>query len=189
MNPPLNFSDIDVYSITIGPGLFTGLRVGLATFKGILLDTKKPVVPVISLEAVAYKLRNRGIPVVSMIDARRNELYIAIYSSDGEDLREISSPELIPVEKLEEHVSGILKPGEAAVFTGSGASVYHEQLKESFPKCQIDIRSFFLAPEVNLIAAREYKKKAYITDLQKLLPLYIRKPDAEQNYERAEGKS
>ncbi|MCP5052066.1 MAG: tRNA (adenosine(37)-N6)-threonylcarbamoyltransferase complex dimerization subunit type 1 TsaB [bacterium] len=175
----LKLEDIDVFGIGIGPGLFTGIRVGLATLKGFLTGKQKPVAPVVTLEALACKCTEPGSPVVSMIDARRNEIYVSVYTRDSSGVLEILSPRLIPVSQLEDHLAGL--GFSQFQFTGSGTEVYPGFLEERFKSSTICRRSPFLAPEICKIALQRYQAGTTITDLQRLKPLYIRKPDAEQN--------
>ncbi len=172
--------DIDVYGIGIGPGLFTGIRVGLATLKGFLFGQNKPVVPVVTLEALAYKHIQPGVTVIPLIDARRDEIYIAGYNSENQGKQRVSEtlpPRLIHIRRLKETLSGL----DNLYFLGSGAGVHMDFVKETFGTAEVVCRSSFLAAEICGIAYRQFSEGDYITDLQQLLPLYIRKPDAEIN--------
>ncbi len=172
--------DIDVYGITTGPGLFTGIRVGMSALKGLLFGLDKPVVPVTTLYALAHKCPDieTGSTVIPLIDARRNEVYFAAYKRLDDTFEEISPPRLIPIDQL----PGNLGPVENPHFIGSGAGVHGAKIEETFGAGKIISRSSFLAPETCKIAHKEYLEGNYITDLQKLMPVYIRKPDAELNY-------
>jgi tRNA threonylcarbamoyladenosine biosynthesis protein TsaB len=176
----LKLNDIDVFGVGVGPGLFTGIRVGLAALKGLLLAEPKPVVPVITLKALAYKYIDPAFTTVSMIDARRNQVYLAAYqfSRAPGQLEEVIPPELLSLQQIKERLQF---PGPFN-FVGSGAEVYKTFLKENFKKSNIHQRSFFLASEICKIAYHSFLEKDYIIDLQKLMPVYIRKPDAEENY-------
>ncbi len=77
-NLELNISHIDLYGVAIGPGSFTGLRIGIATIKAFAHVFDKPMVGVSTLEGLAFNLPYRGI-IVPMIDARRNRVYTGIY--------------------------------------------------------------------------------------------------------------
>jgi tRNA threonylcarbamoyladenosine biosynthesis protein TsaB len=173
----IKLQEIDLFGIGVGPGLFTGIRVGLSTLKGLLMNNRKPVVPVVTLEALAYKCSDTGAPIVSLRDARRKEVYAAVYSFSGDRPEEILPPVLLPLEGLIDHLAGL----KEFHFVGSGADVYREFLDTHFKGRSICRRSYFLAPEMCRIAFHRYQEKEFITDLSQLLPLYIRKPDAEQN--------
>ena len=82
----LNFNDVDGYAVTTGPGSFTGLRIGVATVKGLAFGRQKPCFGISSLLGLAYNLKGlRGI-FVPVMDCRRNECYTALFSSDGEQI-------------------------------------------------------------------------------------------------------
>jgi tRNA threonylcarbamoyladenosine biosynthesis protein TsaB len=178
----LKLEDIGVLGITVGPGLFTGIRVGLATLKGLVFSSGKPVVPVVSLAALANKYMDSNTPIVSLIDARRDEVYAALYTFSHGPVTEVLPPTLLHISRLKTY----LENQDSFRFAGSGAEVYKEFLKEQFPSHKILHRSFFLASEVCKIAAYQYAQKNYLQNMQELLPLYIRKPDAEQNLQKRE---
>ena len=75
----LDMKEIDAIAIAAGPGSFTGLRIGSATAKGLGLALKKPIVPVSTLEALAYNLYGTDSLVCPIMDARRNQVYTGIY--------------------------------------------------------------------------------------------------------------
>lgn len=170
----LRISDIDVFGIGIGPGLFTGIRVGLSTLKGLIFKEMKPVVPVITLKALAYKSFDSNSTIISLIDAKRDEVYIAGYNFINNNVKEVIAPDCVHIHELKT----ILKEVQNFNFIGSGAEVYGKFIKKNLKKSKIFHRSPFLSSEICRIAFNEYKRKNYINDLKKLLPLYIRRPDA-----------
>jgi tRNA threonylcarbamoyl adenosine modification protein YeaZ len=190
VSPALKPDDIDVYGIATGPGLFTGIRVGLATLKGLTLEAGKPVVPVVTLEALAYKYNESESPVIAMIDARREEVYIAAYRFTGKDriAEQLLPPALIGIDTLPQHLEPLGKQDRLR-FIGSGAEAHKTFIREHFTTGRIYRRSYFLASEICKITARKHKNKEYITDMQQLMPFYIRKPDAEQNLARKKKKT
>jgi tRNA threonylcarbamoyladenosine biosynthesis protein TsaB len=179
---PLKPEDIDVYGIGIGPGLFTGIRVGLATLKGLILESGKPVVPVVTLRALAYKYNDSTSPIISMIDARRNELYIAAYRFVNRHAEELLPPALVHINQLKHHLEPLAEFKKTKFnLVGSGVEVHKTFIKEHLAWGNLYRRSCFLASEICKVTYYQYMKKNYITDLQQLMPFYIRKPDAEQN--------
>lgn len=169
-------SEIDLYGIGIGPGLFTGLRVGLTTLKGILLPAPKPVVPVVTLEALVWKLRQSRRVLVPLIDARRREVYMGVYRFGNDSLpEEILSPRLAAVDEL----SGILAGHENLRFTGNGVAAYRRELGKMFPGFRSRGRSSFLASEICRIAAVRHARGEFVESLGDIRPLYLRPPDAE----------
>ncbi|MCK4761158.1 MAG: tRNA (adenosine(37)-N6)-threonylcarbamoyltransferase complex dimerization subunit type 1 TsaB [Candidatus Aminicenantes bacterium] len=189
-NAGLKLSDIHVFGVGIGPGVFTGIRVGLATLKGLNFTLRRPVVPVVTLQALAYKYLYPGMAagafIIPLIDAKRDEVYLTVYHVTRQGLKEEVSPRLIHIEELKRELES-----HGAVpfyFVGSGAGAHKAQIEENFKAGKILQRSPFLSAEIARIAYEAYLKKDYITDLQELLPLYIRKPDAEQKAHSLEKK-
>jgi tRNA threonylcarbamoyladenosine biosynthesis protein TsaB len=183
----LKLGDIDVFGIGIGPGLFTGIRVGLATLKGLLLAGPRPVVPVVTLEALAYKYVDPAFATVALIDARRDEVFMAVYrcSAAQRQMEEILAPELLSLRQLPERLQSL----EHFHFVGSGAETHTAFIKKNFKESKVYRRSCFLASEICRIAYRGFLKKNYTTNLQQLLPFYIRKPDAEQHFLQAQAQA
>jgi tRNA threonylcarbamoyladenosine biosynthesis protein TsaB len=173
-------ADIDVYGIATGPGLFTGIRVGLSTLKGILFGLQKPVVPVLTVKATAYKCLEAmdGQTIISLLDARREEVYMAAYHCRGNTLEEVIPSCLVHIDELSQAVDKI----ENLYFIGSGVEIHREKIEEKFGTGKTIDRSLFLAPEICKIANREFLAGRYINDLRELTPVYIRKPDAEMNF-------
>jgi tRNA threonylcarbamoyladenosine biosynthesis protein TsaB len=181
-NAELTLNDIDAFGIAIGPGLFTGIRVGLSTLKGMLFSLKKPVVAVVTLKALAYKYINsrKKMSIFPLIDAKRDEVYMAGYTLLGQDISEVVPPCLVHINDLKKELASFNTTG--CYFVGSGADVHKKLIGENFKQGKILDRSSFLAAEIGKIAYHDYLAKKVITDLQQLMPFYIRIPDAEQNY-------
>jgi tRNA A37 threonylcarbamoyladenosine modification protein TsaB len=98
-------------------------------------------------------------------------------------MEQVIPPELLSIHQLKERLESL----DYFNFVGSGAEVYKSFIKENFKQSKVYQRSFFLASEICKIAYHSYLKKKYITDLQQLKPVYIRKPDAEQNYPQSQN--
>ncbi len=180
----LGVPQIDLFGVAVGPGLFTGIRVGLATLKGLNFASGKPVVGVNTLEALAFKFSDTRHTVVPLIDARKGEAYIGAYrflppGAGGERI-ELLAPCLLRVEDA----VPLLAPFPDKVFVGSGAENHGDLLRQKFPDSRLLYRSNFLASEIGRIALRRFHLQQYVTDLQQLHPVYIRKPDAESHLER-----
>lgn len=176
----IGVGDIGLIGVSTGPGLFTGIRVGLATLKGIFFNRSVPVVPVSSLEAVAAKLAYTGDTIVPVLDARREEIYIASYQSSNEHLTCSVEPTLIKAEELK----SVLKSEKNIYFTGAGIPVYSDLIMKDFPGSFVVSRSPFIAGEIGQIALLEFEAGNYLEGTDKLEPLYIRIPDAEKNFRK-----
>ena len=107
--------DVDAFAVAVGPGSFTGLRVGIATVKGLAFGSDRPVAPVPTLRALAEAAPSAGQPVAAVLDAQRGEVYGAVYPGDGAPT---ASPERVwgPGELAREI------PTDALLVVGEGAA-------------------------------------------------------------------
>jgi tRNA threonylcarbamoyladenosine biosynthesis protein TsaB len=172
---PLKLSDIDLFAAARGPGSFTGLRVGLAAMDAFAAAHGKPCAGVTTLEALAWKTGIEGALVVPTIDARRGEVYGAVYSRAGETL-------------IEEQSAVVLKPGQwfaslprqPLVFCGDGAIRYRSEIMAQ-PGWSIHVMDLYLAAPIAELAGTPNGGP--------LEPLYVRKTDAEIARESIVGPS
>lgn len=96
--------DIDAFAVSIGPGSFTGLRIGVAVVKGLSYALKKKIVTVPTLDAIAYNAKSAGV-VCPVLDARKNKVYAALYRPAGKGMRRISKHMLVSAPELIERAS------------------------------------------------------------------------------------
>lgn len=128
-NLNMKVKDIDLYGVGIGPGSFTGLRIGAATMKSFAHLFDKPIVGVSSIEALAYNLPYNEL-VVPMIDARRNRVYTGIYTWEDGILKELMAPDVLPIDEL----MGKLVDFDEVVFNGNGILLYGDRLRNTLGK-------------------------------------------------------
>jgi tRNA threonylcarbamoyladenosine biosynthesis protein TsaB len=164
---------LDGLAVCVGPGSFTGLRIGVATVKGLAFATAKPVAAVSSLEALAQPWLPWPHLICAMLDARKGEVYAARYRArDGHLEREGREAVL----SIEEALDGI---HETCLFVGDGASRYREPIGVRlgpialFPAPGQDI---IRASSVAALAQVQFARKE-IEDLDRLVPRYIRHSD------------
>ncbi|MEE2991792.1 MAG: tRNA (adenosine(37)-N6)-threonylcarbamoyltransferase complex dimerization subunit type 1 TsaB [Gemmatimonadota bacterium] len=163
---------VDGFAVSIGPGSYTGLRVGLSLVKGLAFATGKPFAAVPTLDAVAYNLPYCRYPVHVMLDARRGQVYAARYDMTEGRPERASAFQAAAVEDIISDVH------ETAVFAGSGAEVYRTQIYES-----LGDKAHFLPPGVACLHASsivcmgahalQQGEHASLYDLE---PLYLRRP-------------
>lgn len=120
INSDIKISDIDFFAVTVGPGSFTGLRIGLATIKGMTLALDKPCVGISSLLAAAYNLKDYNGIVCACMDARREQVYNAIFKVDNGQFERIAEDRAISIQELENE---LLKYSENIKLVGDGAEM------------------------------------------------------------------
>ncbi|MBR5346119.1 MAG: tRNA (adenosine(37)-N6)-threonylcarbamoyltransferase complex dimerization subunit type 1 TsaB [Deltaproteobacteria bacterium] len=165
--------DIEVMAAVAGPGSFTGLRVGLATVKGLAMACSRPVVGVSSLKTLAAQLPFCRWPVCALLDARKREVYAGRFDCSGEFPEPLAPETVLSPERLE-----IL---EDTVFIGTGAIVYRAvlegkgQAKAHFaPESLTSVRTVLAAE----LALRDYRAGRWVSP-ERLMPVYIRPSEAE----------
>lgn len=123
----LDLNDIDYIACASGPGSFTGLRIGAATAKGLAHGLDKKIIPVPTLDGLAYNLPFSNKLVVPIMDARRNQVYTAVYDT-SESIECISEYMACSIEELLSYVSSI---SDEAVFLGDGVSVFKDKILDA----------------------------------------------------------
>ena len=169
--------DIDAFAVICGPGSFTGVRIGLTTIKGLAETLAKPTIPVTAFEAWVEKDPEQQGILVPLIDARRGEVYGAVFSRAGETT-ELVSPGR--VEKVPELLASIAHP--QACFVGGGAAVYRD-LIVTRPGWQVLTGDFFLGRAVSRIAFRRAERRNFVSAAE-LQAYYLRRPDAELKWKQ-----
>ena len=124
----LDIADIDLFACSEGPGSFTGLRIGIGTIKGLAYGLGKPVVGVSTLEALAHNIDVTDLVICPIMDARRGQVYNAIYKYDGEKVACITEPRALSIEELCDELT------ERTIFVGDGVNVHKEKIKEEIMK-------------------------------------------------------
>lgn len=181
-NLNLRPKDIDLYGVALGPGSFTGLRIGVGTVKTLAHLFDKPIVGISTLEALAYNLPYNK-TIVPMIDARRNRVYTGIYTWQGEELKTLKEEEAIEIEKLLE----ILDDYEDIVISGDGSQVYKDVIRENLGdriKVATAGANICRASSICDLAKRNYER-GLVDDYYKIAPEYLRPSQAERSLKKS----
>ncbi len=177
----LEISEIDVFAVSIGPGSFTGLRIGLSTVKGFSFATGKPIVAVPTLEALAWSLPYCRYPVCTLLDARKKEVYAALFLWEGKGFVRIIDEVSININKLLEKIGANDTPGENVLFIGEGALLYKEIIKEAMREKAILPSPEKMVPSPANVASMGMQKalRGEFSEPVSLIPFYIRRSEAE----------
>lgn len=175
----LELGDLSGFAVAVGPGSFTGLRVGIASVEGLAFATNKPCVGVSALDATAARFRHFRGMVVAFIDAYRGEVYGARYRADTESVSPVGDPVCESPEAFLARLAA--SEDEPLLFAGSATESHGDLVRDRFGKrARFAEKSFFIAPEVAFIGAPRLAAGESAA-LGGLVPLYLRPPEAERN--------
>jgi tRNA threonylcarbamoyladenosine biosynthesis protein TsaB len=179
-----SLAEIDGFAVAVGPGSFTGLRIGIASVEGLAFATGRPVVGVSTLEATAYRHRSGEGLVAVVLDARRGEIFGALYRAEGAAVTAVMDP---VCESLEIFLARL--PSEPIRFAGSGLEMYGATIRQIVgERAHLTEPFTFLAEEVARIGKRLHEEGRGVP-LGGLQALYLRLSDAEQARREKAGKS
>ena len=178
----IRIADVDLFAVAVGPGSFTGLRMGIATVQGLAMARDRRVVPVSTLQALAAAAPGNAGRVAAWMDAQRGEVFAQIFdrTTDGEMPRcdAVAAP---PDTVLALH-GGLL---EQTTFHGDGALRYRERIVATLGESAAVIDPVRpLAGAIGLIAARD-PARAILPHA--IAPIYVRRPDVEITRDRRAG--
>ncbi len=170
--------ELDGLAVTIGPGSFTGLRIGVSTVKGLAHALNKPVVGVSSLDALAWQCADRSHLICALLDARKGEVYSATYRFEKDTLTQKSLENATAPEAA---VEGLKEP---CVFIGSGAQLYRRNITNvlgNLANFAPEDQNIIRASSVGFLSMEKFKTHD-TSEAAGLVPHYIRKSDAELNF-------
>lgn len=173
-------ADLAAIAVAIGPGGFTGVRTALAAAKGIALALAKPLIGISTLEALADQAPELGL-VASMIDARRQDVFAALYRKHAEGLDVLLAPELMSLDSWLDRLEPYRKE-EALTCIGDGATPHVKPIAERGLKTIYPLEGNLLrAGAVARLGARRLEAGDYEAAIG-LLPAYLRSPSAVPNW-------
>ncbi len=190
----IEIGDIDGYAVSIGPGSFTGLRIGLSTCKGFHIATGRPVIPVDTLDAMAENIisdseffdselrtQNSELLLCPIIDAKKEEVYTAFYKYKYGKIEKMTEERAVAPER---HCREIDKP---TIFFGDGLRTYGGFIKDRLKGLAFfyDDMSKTIASSVAFIGAKKLER-GDIENSDSLKPKYIRRSEAEIKWEEKE---
>lgn len=177
-NAEISLDSIDFFACSAGPGSFTGIRIGVAAIKGLCDGTGKKCMPVSTLEALAYNLLGRSCTAVSVMDARCNQVYCAIFNVEGDKVTRLTEDEALKIDDLGEKLLSY----ENVIFVGDGAKICHKALGYGIASPS---ELFQKGSSVAFCAEDNYDEEKLI-DGSALMPVYLRLPQAERELKKKE---
>ena len=193
----LDLNTIDAIGITAGPGSFTGLRIGSATAKGLGFALDKPIIPIPTVDGIAYNLYGSDKVICPILDARRNQVYTGIYEFEKKteedgcfyyEMIVVEKQKVVLIEELAEELNLL---GKEVIFLGDAVPVYMEQIKKlmkisySFAPWHMNRQR---AASIGALAMGYYEK-GMIQTADEFEPYYLRLSQAERERIEKEEQS
>lgn len=181
MDSNLSIDDIDGFIVSKGPGSFTGLRIGMATVKGLSFGANKPYVSVSSLDALAYSLVSFDGIICPVIDALRDSVYTCLYKSTNGELEKLIDYSALELDDL---IKILKDKNEKVIFTGDGLIKHKDYLSANLKN------AFFAPNHLSIIRASSLGELGInllldnkCDDLNSS-PFYLKKPQAQRELEK-----
>ena len=173
-----DISDINAVAVSAGPGSFTGIRIGISAAKGIATPNKLPCIPVSTLLSMAYNFLGHNAVVCAVMDARCNQVYNALFKIEGNKVLRLCDDRALLCDELANKLKAANY--EHIILCGDGADIFYPFV--------MDIDGINLAPanlkyqnatSVAMVADSTFSDEICVS-AQKLLPIYLRLPQAER---------
>lgn len=180
----MSANDIELFAASSGPGSFTGVRIGVATLKGLAFAKNTPCVAVSTLEALAENAVSLGGLICPVMNARRAQVYTALFRSDGKTLTRLLPDSALALTELDDLLAAY---GEPVIFVGDGYAITLKALKKTEAREIPDRLRHQSAYSVAQVARRAYENNEATTDAA-LAVTYLRPSQAERERLEREGK-
>ena len=207
----LTITGVDAIAVGLGPGSFTGLRIGIATAKALAMALNKPIVGIPTLDALAHNLPCTSNLICPILDAKRGEIYAALYRRHGYTLEKLTENLVLPMRELLSKISNIKyqireavlpsavskrqiknsqllkysKIDEKITFLGDAINIYRDLIEQELGKKASFAPHYLRLPRAGNVADLAFKrlKAGEECDLHRIKPLYVRRAEAEVRWE------
>lgn len=181
----MNIKDIDAFCVNVGPGSFTGIRIGVAAVKGLALAENKPCAGVSTLESMAYNFADDNCIVCAAMDARCNQVYTALFRCVEGKVERICEDKAISIDELCEELK---EYNEKIYLAGDGAEICMKSFGDKLENIHLSGENRRYQRAFGAALAAENNKEAF-TDSALLAPVYLRLPQAERELKIRKGES
>lgn len=180
---PLN--DIDVFAVTVGPGSFTGIRIGVASVKGLAFSLSRPCAAVSTLEAAAQNMAFTDAVICAVMDARCGQVYNAIFRAKDEKLIRLTDDRAISITELEKELLGM---NEKIILVGDGASLCFDSMEKNELLSLAPLHLRYQRGYGVAVSAMIIAQEDGCISSDKLIPAYLRMPQAERELKKKQGE-
>ena len=170
----ITLDDLEYITVVVGPGSFTGIRIGVASCKAMAEVKNLKVVPIISLDSLATNEIGKSKVICSMIDARNSQVYCGIFDKNIDKLEEYLADDI-------DNVLSVLEKYDDISFVGDGAMLHRERINEKLKEKNIYFseKNKQNAESLGIIAYQKINKNEFV-DADSVVPVYLRKSQAER---------
>jgi tRNA threonylcarbamoyladenosine biosynthesis protein TsaB len=183
----VELAEFGCIAVDVGPGLFTGMRVGMATGKALAQALRIPMIGVSSLDLLAFPLRHTDRVIAAVIDAKRGELFYSFYRQVPGGVQRVTDAIVGSPDDL---IADLLARGQEAICVGAGALRYRALIADAVLRVEFAeqyVAHPSAAPLVQLAHAKALRED-WVNPWE-LQPLYLRRPDAQINWSTRAGAS
>lgn len=180
----LDLKTLDLIAVSSGPGSFTGLRIGSSTAKGLAHALKLPIAAVPTLFSLAHNISKTDCLICPMMDAKRQQVYTALYHYEGDTIVPIVDMMATSVKDV---IDRIIETGKEVIFLGDGYTACKSEIESLMAGHTFHVASpeHFVqraatVARIGIRFAKEGKLEDYLTHT----PVYLRKPQAQREYEQ-----
>ncbi len=177
-NSKLTLADMDAIAVAVGPGSFTGLRIGLATVKGLGWASGKPCLGISTLEGMAHPLRHLDGIIVCAMDARRAQIYNAVFLAEGGTLTRVREDRAISLEDAAADIREF--DGRPITIVGDGALLCYEYFTNAGISCTLAPAHLRQQSAIGVAMVAEKAGIEASCSAQDLAPVYLRLSQAER---------
>ena len=180
----VEIDEIGCIAVDVGPGLFTGMRVGIAAAKAMAMALRVPMIGISSLDLLAFPVRHTDRVIVPVIDARKNEVFWAMYRQVPGGVQQVSAPTSGSVEEL---IADLIARSQDALCVGDGAARYADEIVEGF-RCEISAPVHPSSGALVQLAHAQALREEWVRS-DEIEPIYLRAPDAQINWATREQRT
>lgn len=178
-NANIKIDDIDVFAVNAGPGSFTGVRIGVASIKGMTFTSNKPCASVSTLEAMAWGMPYFSGIVCAVMDARCAQVYSALFRLENGSVRRLCDDRAISIQELSDELAQY--KDETVYLAGDGAELCFKEFSEQHPNVYLTPENVrFQHAYGTAKAAERLISEGKLCTSDELMPIYLRVPQAER---------